>query len=153
MKLRAQIFHSHLLLYAHISSMLQACGEPANRNHHNHLPSRNICVEASRELLRRFVKLRSCDHTASYFRLLDRYIGLATATLLLTRLNGHYTSGVPDPQHASDRAIVSNAMEKMRLVEDDGSENIRDASSTHVLCRLLAIEAAGASVVMTCRKP
>lgn len=76
MRLRARIFYFHLLQHAHLLSMLQGCGEPANRQ-----LSRDICAEASRDLLCRFIKLRSYDCIESYFRLLDHYAWLAAATL------------------------------------------------------------------------
>ncbi|KAH8896374.1 hypothetical protein GQ53DRAFT_591445, partial [Thozetella sp. PMI_491] len=151
-KLKAQIFHSHLLLHAHLPLMLQACDGPTNEHYREHLLSRNVCVEASRDLLRRFVQLRSCERTESYFRLLDNFAWLAAATLLLTHLDGHQTSRDPGHQHRSDRDMVSKAIEKMRFVGDNGEEDVCDARSTEVLHHLLAIEARGSPVAMTYRK-
>jgi hypothetical protein len=182
MKIRAQIFHFHLLLLAELPSMLQAtCGEPTittttnGHRHHrnrNHLlgSSRNVCVEASRDLLRRFIHLRSCERTAGYFRLLDHYAWQAAATLLLARLlDGRQTItttslGCPDhQQHLSDRAIASEAIERIRLAadeeENDEDEDMYYSGATaksgreDLLPQLLALEAGEAAVVITYRKP
>ena len=165
--------------------MLQATyGEPTittDEHHHHskhhlnrsHLPSssRNICVEASRELLSRFIHLRSCERTASYFRLLDHYAWLATATLLLARLlNDHQTmtmkalGDVDYQQHLSDRNMASEAMERMQLAggeESIGDEDISQDysgagtkdSTDNILPRLLALEASGVAVIVALRKP
>ncbi|EFX01128.1 c6 zinc finger domain containing protein [Grosmannia clavigera kw1407] len=163
MKLRAQIFHFHLLLLAELPCMLQAtCGEPtintttANEHRHHHHncflgSSRNICIKASRDLLHRFLRLRSCKRTASYFRLLESYAWHAAATLLLALLlDGFHTTtttslGRPDhQQQLSDRALASKAMEKVQLAGDEDED---------VLFRLLALEASGTVIAVTYRKP
>ncbi|KAJ0124430.1 c6 zinc finger domain containing protein [Diaporthe amygdali] len=180
-KLRAQIFHSHLLLLAYLPFMLQAtCGEATitdnsakrNRQHHKHNigSSRDICVEASRKLLSRFIHLRSCERTAGYFQLLDHYAWPAAVTLLLAHLlDGRQTmpasslEGPDHQQHLADRAMVSEAMERMRLSgdenEDDGDEDMdyyagsaAKSGTEDVLARLLALEASGDAVVVTYRK-
>ncbi|TPX12631.1 uncharacterized protein E0L32_000808 [Thyridium curvatum] len=196
-KIKAQIFHSHLLLLAELPSMLQAIlGETLtttnnnsttghrqhehSRNRNRISNSRNICVQASRDLLRRFNYLRSCERTAGYIRLVDHYAWLAAATLLLVRLLDSYArsptaliggmaaTGAPnDAQLSEDRKMASIAMEGMRLAgddeddEDDGDDDVYSYTSViaaksaaeDVLPRLLALEAAGAEVVVTYRKP
>lgn len=195
MKLRAQIFHSYLRLLADLPSMLQAgCGEPKTPttptngldSHHNRNRNRNsllsstlnTCIEASRDLLRRFIHLRSCKRAASYFRLLDHYAWLAAAMLLLARLLDQRETtttttttslgGVHhQQQRLSDRAMVFEAMERMRLAAvdeeggEDGDENMyycysaaeadRKSGTEDVLPRLLASEAGGAAVVVSYR--
>lgn len=181
MKLRAQIFHSHLLLLADLPSMLQAtCGEATitdnttkgHPQHHRHNigSSRDICLKASRDLLGRFIHLRSCERTAGYFRVLDHCAWQAAVTILLAHLlDGHQTkttTSLEDPghqRHLSDRTMVSEAMEKMRLSgdenEDDGDEDMdycagsaAKSGTEDVLSRLLALEASGDAVVVTYRK-
>ncbi|KAK3322842.1 hypothetical protein B0H66DRAFT_590488 [Apodospora peruviana] len=170
MKLKEQIFHYHLVLLAHLPSMLQAatCNDTSS-----HLlganSSRDNCIKASRDLLRRFIRLRSCERTMGYFRLLDLYAWRAATTLLLTRLLDD-RQGRPDEheqQHLSDRAMVSEAIENMQpFVEEneqedgeDGEEEdmpgyhsggvVAERSGTEdVLSRLLALEAGGAAVVV-----
>lgn len=193
MKLRAQILHSYLLLLAHLPAMLQAiCIKPTTtttpdrQNHHpnhdrdrdrNHLfaSSRSICIEASRDLLRRFIHLRSCERTAGCLRLLDHYAWQAAAALLVTYLLDRpqmiataTSLGVFDHrQHLSDRAMASEAIDRMRLAGDDEQEDGENgdmhyyyssgASSEDgkgdVLTRLLALEAGEDAVVVTYRKP
>ncbi|KAK7703241.1 hypothetical protein SLS64_009218 [Diaporthe eres] len=195
MKLRAQILHAYLLLLAHLPAMLQAIFSrptitttPDRQNHHpdhnrdrdrdrNHLlaSNRSICIEASRDLLRRFIHLRSCERTAGCFRLLDHYAWLAAATLLLARLldgcqmmTTTTLLGVPEhQQHLSDRAMASEAIDRMRLWGGDEQEDGGDGdmycyysagASTEgrerdVLARLLALEAGEDAVVVTYRKP
>jgi hypothetical protein len=188
MKLKLQIFHSHLLLLAEHPSMVQAtCGESTintitdrHGQHHNENPNHNPdhllgssrnCAEASRDLLRRFIHLRSCERTAGYFRLLDHYAWQAAATLLLARLLDRRQTmvtmsmrGPEHHQHLSDRTIVSKAIETMRLAEDeegdDGNEHMYYSSGAaaktgkqDVLPRLLALEAGGTAVVVTYRTP
>lgn len=193
MKLRTQIFHSYLILLSHLPYMLQAIGgapttttpdapsyhQEDHTRDHNHLlaSSRNICVDASRDLLRRFVHLRSCERTAGYIRLLDHYAWQAAATLLLSRLfsgrrtimTGTTTSlGGPDyQQDLSDRAMALEAIERIRLEEEDEEEDGGDeevyynyssgaavnGGTGDALRRLLALEAGGDTVVLTYRKP
>lgn len=192
MKLRAQIFHSYLLLLSHLPYMLQAIGgaptttTPDGPSYHedhnrerNHLlaSSRNICADASRHLLRRFIHLRSCERTAGYFRLLGHYAWQAAATLLLSSLlEGRQTMmtktmtslGGPDyQQHLSDRAMASEAIERIRLEEEDEEEDGGDkdvyfnyssgaaakSGTGDALRRLLALEAGRDAVVVTYHKP
>lgn len=188
MKLREQIFHSYLLLLANLPSMLQSnCsktptttpdwqGHHRDQNRHRLLTrNRSICLEASRDLLRRFIHLRSHERTADFFRLLDHYAAEAAATLLLARLlEGRQVMmtttslGVADQQqHLSDRAMASEAIDRMRLAGDDEQEEIGDGNMdysyssgastdggrSNVLARLLAMEAGEGAVAVTYRKP
>lgn len=192
MKLREQILHSYLFLLAHLPSFLQAiCNKPTTTtpdwqsHHHDHnrrrdrkhllASNRNICIEASRDLLRRFIHLRSCERTAGCFRLLDHYAWLAAATLLLARLLAGRqmmmtttSLGVPDHQkHLSDRAMASEAMDRMRLSVDDEQEDGGDGAMYYhyssgasaadgtgdVLAQLLALEAGEDAVVVMYCKP
>lgn len=190
-KLRTQIIHAYLRLIADLPFMLQAgCSEPTTPtngldSHHNH--SRNkllrsgslsTCIEASRDLLCRFIQLRSCNRAEGYFRLLDHYAWLAAAMLLLARLLDHRETtttttttslgGVHhQQQRLSDRTMAFEAMERMRLaaVEEEGDDEgddemdyrYSDAAATakcgtkDMLPRLLALEAGGAAVVVTYR--
>lgn len=190
MKLRAQIFHSYLLLLAHLPFMLQAiCSKPTNAtpdwhiDHHDHdrnrlfAKSHKICIEASRDLLRRFIRLRSHERTAGSFRLLDHYAWEAAATLLLAHLlDGRQmmtttTESLGDPEHQqrlSDRAMASEAIDRMLPAgedneqedEEDGRDggmyyrrSSGDSVGGDVLSRLLELEAGGHALVMTYRKP
>ncbi|KAK2606732.1 hypothetical protein N8I77_005463 [Diaporthe amygdali] len=182
MKLRAQIFHSHLLLLADLPSMLQAtCGEATitenttkrHPQHHRHNigSSRDICLEASRDLLGRFIHLWSFERTAGYFRVLDHYAWQAAVTLLLAHLlDGRQTMKMTSPegsdrqQNLSDHAMVTKAMERMRLSgnedEDDEDQDMdyyagvaAKSGTEDVLPRLLALEASGDAVAVTYRKP
>ncbi|KAK3360970.1 c6 zinc finger domain-containing protein [Lasiosphaeria ovina] len=180
MNLRAQIFHFHLLLLAELPSMLQAtCGEPTMttmNGHHDHQTnnlnpspnyadnSRNICVGASRDLLRCFIHLRSCERATGYFQLLDHYAWQAVVTLLLARLldNRQTTTSLGGPNHQQqqqhrlcDRALASEAMEGMRIAGDDEEEDDtdEDIGSRDGLLRLLALDTSGAAVAVTYRKP
>lgn len=198
MKLRAQIFHSYLLLLAHLPFMLQeicsttTTATPERHSHHhdhnrdhdrNHLfaSDRNFCTEASRDLLRRFIHLRSHERTAGSFRLLDHYAWEATATLLLARLledrqktttTTTFSGDLEPQQRLSDRGMASEAIDRMRLAgeenEQEDEEDGRDggmynyyyssgASEVNgtgdVLSRLLALEAGGHAVVVTYQKP
>lgn len=196
-KLRAQIIHSYLVLLANLPHFLQRiCSETdipittidAHYHHQNHdhhheyyrncrlVSSRSICIEASRDLLRRFIHLRTCERTAGYFRLLNHYAGPAAATLLLTGLldgrqaipTSKKSLGDRDHQrHLSDRALVSEAIERMRLEGEDEEEDGGDddmyfhhssgaganSDMRDVLLRLLALKAGAGAVVLTYRKP
>lgn len=177
LKLRAQIFHYHLLLLAVLPSMLQvACGKSAITSNGGESrtqlvgSSRNLCLNASRDLLRRFIQFRSCERTAGYYRLLDQYASQAAATLLLVHiLYGSRTmtvtplDGSDHEQHLSDRALVSEAMAEIQPAgdeeeDDDGDEDMYYSSATaksgpeDVLPRLLALEAGGDEVTVVYHK-
>lgn len=197
-KLKAQIFHSYLLLLTHLPYMLQKLqSEPttattsAHHHHHDHTRDRdrdhllarssNACVEASRDLLRRFIRLRSRERAAGCFRLLDHYAWHAAAALLIARLLDRCQAvtetspsspggGTDHQQRLSDRDLASEAMGNMRLEEDDGGEEdggdgdlcyytcspggaAAKSSQREVLRQLLALEAGGDAVVVTYCKP
>ena len=161
MKLRAQMSHFHLVLLTGLPCMLQAACAEATTNEHRHhrllgCSGRNIATEASRDLLHRFVTLRCCQRTASYFRVLDSYAWHAAATLLLALLLDRVqTTADTSRGHLdhSDRALASKAMENMQHAEEEVGGVEDAADDKDVLLRLLALEASGAAVTVTYRKP
>lgn len=74
-----QMFHYSLLNKLHTPHMLRSSTE--------HKYSKIMCVNASRELLSRFIMFRSLNQIASSFRVMDFLALMAGLTLLLAHLD------------------------------------------------------------------
>ena len=138
-RLFAQMLHYNLLNQLHLPYMLRSSA--ADRKHHYEY-SRTTCVTASREMLARFIVLRSFHGMASSCRIVDFLSLMAAMTLLLAHLDSH-SSGSDNPlshQYHSDRAMIENVHENMK--QDNRANS--DALSAHIadlLGRLLSMEA------------
>lgn len=136
-RLFAQVLHYNLLNQLHLPYMLRS----SSVNHEQEY-SLITCANASREILTRFITLRSFDGAAYSCRTIDFIALMAAMTLLLAHLDSHHleTQNFLAHQYHSDRAMIEQVKDYMkdfdRAKSDPLSSQIADW-----LARLLAIEA------------
>ncbi|RFU30530.1 hypothetical protein B7463_g5825, partial [Scytalidium lignicola] len=132
----AQIVHYNLLNQLHLPYML--CTLSAERKYEY---SRITCVNASREVLSRFITLRNFNTIAYSCRTVDFLALMAAMTLLLAHLNSHLAGAenLLAHQYHSDRAMIEQVQENMKELNRLNSDAL-SAQSADLLRRLLAIE-------------
>lgn len=135
-RLFAQVLHYNLLNQLHLPYMLRS--SLAERNYEYSLIA---CVNASREVLTRFIALRSFNGIAYSCRTVDFLAHMAAMTLLLAHLDSHRseTGNLLAHQYHSDRAMIEQAQENMKEINRVNSDAL-SAQSADLLGRLLAIE-------------
>ncbi|KAF2482554.1 hypothetical protein BDY17DRAFT_251487 [Neohortaea acidophila] len=141
-RLSTQMSHFNLLNKLHLPYMLLSSTE------YEYQYSKIACVNASREVLSRFVALRRFSQITFTCRIADFMALMAAMTLLLAHLDSHRRPSQADNllahSYLSDRAMIEQARDNMeeanRLTADPLS-----ARGAEVLARLLAIEAEAAS--------
>ncbi|KAM0258707.1 hypothetical protein ACHAQJ_003716 [Trichoderma viride] len=150
-----QLFHYNLLNQLHLPYMLRT-----SLNGHENQYSRVTCVNASREVLSRFITFRSSDRVAFWCRTMDFFSLMAAMTLLIAHLDGHrrgpvshlpaqlqQTAGSENlltHQHPGDLAMIEQVQESMEEVSQRNGD-VLGARSVDLLRRLLFIEAEAAS--------
>ena len=136
-----QMFHYNILNQLHLPYLLRA---PREQNHEY---SKIACVNASREMLSRFVVLRRFNRIAFNCRTADFIALTAAMTLLLAHLDNHCRSSPAGNllahQHLSDRAMMEQVQESMEEVSRLNTDGF-STESADLLGRLLAIEAEAA---------
>lgn len=139
-RLFAQVLHYNLLNQLHLPYMLRSSS--ANRKHEYSLMA---CVNASREMLSRFITLRSFNGVAYSCRTIDFIALMAAMTLLLAHLDSHgsETENLLAHQYHSDRAMIELVKENMQELNRVRSDAL-SAQIAGWLARLLAIEAEAA---------
>jgi hypothetical protein len=133
-----QLFHYNMLNQLHVPYMLRSSAGP------QYDYSRIMCVNASREMLSRFIMFRSFTQVASCGCIVDLIALMAAITLLLAHLDSHrspQTYSLLAHQYLSDRAMMETALENMERVSQQNSQDTLSAQSAELLRRLLAIEA------------
>ncbi|KAK9778873.1 putative Zn(2)-C6 fungal-type domain-containing protein [Seiridium cardinale] len=142
----AQIIHYNLLNQLHLPYML--CSSSGDRKYEY---SRITCVNASREVLSRFIALRSFNKIAHSCRMVDFLAVMAAMTLLLAHLDSHGSEGqnLLAHQYFSDRAMIEQAQENMRELNRLNSDAL-SAQSADLLRRLLAIDNEAADGLSPC---
>ena len=135
-RLYAQVLHYNLVNQLHLPHMI--CSLSAERKYEY---SRITCVNASREMLSRFITLRSFNRIASSCRTVDFLAVMAAMTLLLAHLDSHLseTENLLAHQYHSDRAMIEQVQENMTEVNRLNSDAL-SAQSADLLRRLLTIE-------------
>lgn len=151
-----QLFHYNLLNQLHLPYMLHS-NSTGDRDEY----SRITCVNASREVLSRFMMFQSIDRIAFWCRTMHYFSLMAAMTLIIAHLDGHRRSAVTVPgsyqqqqegrhrrrtenllkhQRPGDRAMVEQVQESM---EDMSrlNEDTLGAKSAELLRKLLVIEA------------
>lgn len=133
-RLFAQVLHYNLVNHLHLPYMLRSSS--AGRKYEF---SRITCVNASREVLSRFITLRRFNRIAYSCRTIDFLALMAAMTLLLAHLDSHSEAeNILAHQYLSDRAMIEQAQENMQEVNSLNSDAM-SAQSAELLRRLLAI--------------
>ena len=140
-RLFSQIYHFNLLNQLHLPYMLLSAPGPDQRRFDY---SRITCVNASRELLSRYIMFRSYNHIANCCRVIDFFALLAALTLVLAHLDGHRTAKRTDNvlvhQRLSDRAMMEQVLENMEMVGALNAD-VFSNKSADLLRQVLAVEA------------
>lgn len=135
-RLFAHVIHYNLLNQLHLPYMLRSSSTGRQYEY-----SRITCVNASREVLSRYITLRSFNQVAYSCRTVEFLALMAAMTLLLAHLDGHHSKGenLLAHQYLSDRAMIERAQENMKNVNRLNSDAL-SAQSADLLHRLLAVE-------------
>ncbi|UKZ82828.1 hypothetical protein TrVFT333_010626 [Trichoderma virens FT-333] len=149
-----QLFHYHLLNQLHLPYMLRS-----SLDEHENQYSRVTCVNASREVLSRFIMFRSSDRIAFWCRTMDFLSLMAALTLLIAHIDGHCQGSIfrnaqqqqtarPENllthQRPGDLAMIEQVQESIEEVSQQNGD-VLGARSAELLRRLLFIEAEAAS--------
>ncbi|KAK0727822.1 hypothetical protein B0T26DRAFT_639666 [Lasiosphaeria miniovina] len=145
MRLLNQLFHYNLLNQLHLPYMLRS-DDPSNQSEGRASTSYNFskmtCVNASREVLRRFVEFRSFNRIAFCCRAIDFFALVGAMTLLLAHLYGHRQrvgENILAHQRLSDRAIMEEVLERMDGINENNGDSLSQKSAD-ILRHLLALE-------------
>jgi hypothetical protein len=131
----AQVLHYNLLNQLHLPYLLRSSS--AERKYEY---SRMTCVNASREVLTRFIALRSFNRIAYSCRIIDFLTLMAALTLLLAHLESHRSEENPlAHQFYSDRAMIEQAQDNMQEINDLNSDAL-SAQTADLLQQLLSIQ-------------
>ncbi|KAB8218017.1 hypothetical protein BDV33DRAFT_193077 [Aspergillus novoparasiticus] len=136
-RLSAQLCHYNLLNQLHVPYLLRHSVDQ------QHDYSRITCVNASREILSRFMMLCRWNRVALSCRTIDFIALMAAMTLILAHLDRYRSSQVDDflaVQALGDRALIEQAQEHMEELDRLNADPL-SARSARLLRRLLAIEA------------
>jgi hypothetical protein len=135
-RLTSQVFHYNLLNTLHLPYMLRSMSAEAKHDY-----SRITCVNASREMLSRFIALRRFNNVACSCRTIDFLALMAAMTLLLAHIDSHRseTENLLAHQYHSDRAMIEDVQENMKELNRLNSDAL-SAHSAELLGRLLNIE-------------
>ncbi|ORY04144.1 C6 zinc finger domain protein [Clohesyomyces aquaticus] len=147
LRLAAQVYYYGLLIQLHLPYMLRMGEKTA------HEYSKMTCVNASREIMTRFIAHRIFNPMSSCSRPVDFLALLASMTLLLAHLDAHHhrdTVNVLAHQRLSDRAMLDQALERMEAFSSVKKDVIMEKSA-ELIRRLLQIEgdAVGGSAGMS----
>ena len=135
-RLFAQVLHYNLLNQLHLPYMLRS-----SSTDRNYVYSLIVCMNASREVLSRFITLRSFDGIAYSCRTVDFLALMAALTLLLAHLDNHRSEAenLLAHQYHSDRAMIEQVLENMKEVNKLNLDML-SAQSVELLEKLLNIE-------------
>ncbi|OIW22576.1 hypothetical protein CONLIGDRAFT_215274 [Coniochaeta ligniaria NRRL 30616] len=136
-RLSAQVYYYGLSIQLHLPYTMASDGNTA------HEYSKITCVNASREIMKRFIAHRTFNPTSSCSRPVDFWALLAGMTLVLAHLDAHHHRDVTNSlahQRFSDRAMLDHALERMDVISDSNHDPISQKSAK-LLRRLLDVEA------------
>lgn len=137
MRIIVQLMHFNLLVVLHLPYMIRV--SPERRFDY----SKIACINNSRELLARFIRLRSFSQVTFCSRSINFSAFTGCLTLLLAHLDSHRNNGMDDflaHQRDSDRDTVEEAIELL-LLDDRPSMDLLAQQTGAILKCLLAIEA------------
>ncbi|KAL4903366.1 hypothetical protein BDW74DRAFT_179784 [Aspergillus multicolor] len=140
MLLVTQINHYGLINQLHIPFMLRF----ANAKQKLHTYSHTACINASREILTRYIALGNSNRVAYTCRVIDFFTLSSALLLLLAHLRQHTrTPGELSPlahQRQGDRGMISKAIDNLQKIAWVSQDRII-AKSADLLTRLLDMEA------------
>lgn len=140
-RLSSQVYYYGLLIQLHLPYMMHGiCRQRANEY------SKVTCVNASREIMSRFIAHRTFNPTSNCSRPVDFWALLAAMTLIVAHIDAHRHSGqdILAHQRVSDRAMLELALEKMDRVYRENTDAVsKDAAQ--LIRRLLRLESNAAS--------
>ena len=147
-QLLAQVIHYNLLNQLHLPYMLRSSSAERKSEY-----SLIACVNASREVLSRFITLRSFNGIAYSCRTVDFFALMAAMTLLLAHLDSNLseTENLLAHQYHSDRAMIEKVQENMKEVNRLNSDTL-SAQSADLLGRMLTIEVETADAYPRCAR-
>ncbi|KUM63949.1 hypothetical protein ACN42_g3141 [Penicillium freii] len=131
-----QLYHYNLLIQLHLPYMLRSSAEPKYEY------SRMTYVNASREVLSRFIMFRGYNRNNFCCRTVDFFALMAGITLLLAHLDSHrfsQASNLLAHQYLSDRAMIEQAQVNMKQISRVNGDTL-SAQSADLLHKLLAID-------------
>ncbi|KAJ5909814.1 hypothetical protein N7504_004457 [Penicillium tannophilum] len=131
-----QLYHYNLLNQLHLPYMLRSSLE------RRYEYSKMTCVNASREMLSRFIMFRGYTRNKFCCRTVDFFALMAAITLLLAHLDSHrfsQTSNLLAHQYLSDRAMIEQAQVNMEQISRVNEDTL-SAQSADLLHKLLAID-------------
>jgi Fungal specific transcription factor domain len=138
LRIIVQIMHFNLLVMLHLPYMIRVSSE--RRFDY----SKIACINNSRELLTRFIRLRSFSQVTFCSRSIDFSAFTGCLTLLLAHLDSHRSNNGMDDflahQRDCDRVMVEEAI-NLLLLDDRPNNDVLAQQTAAILKRLLAIEA------------
>ncbi|KAF2186092.1 hypothetical protein K469DRAFT_664586 [Zopfia rhizophila CBS 207.26] len=156
LRLLEQMLYCNLLNLLHLPYMLRSSKPDTERGGDNYKYefSKLASVNASRELLTRFIMLRSFNRVAFSCRAVDFFALTAAMTLVIAHLDGHRKQRQRQRQHGAgmaginvlahqrngDRAMMEQVLENMEGVARLSTDVLSERSSS-LLKSLLALEA------------
>ncbi|KAK4237899.1 hypothetical protein C8A03DRAFT_15611 [Achaetomium macrosporum] len=136
-RLAAHVYYHGLLIQLHLPYMMRI------GDHAAHEYSKVTCVNASREILSRFIAHRSFNPSSSCSRPVDFFALLAAMALLLAYLDAPHhreATNILAHQRLSDRAMLDQALERMDAIRNVDDDVITEKSA-QLIRQLLDIEA------------
>ncbi|KAI1097695.1 hypothetical protein F4804DRAFT_351269 [Jackrogersella minutella] len=140
-RLAAQVYYYGLLLQLHLPYIMRL----SDNIEHDY--SKVACVNASREIMTRFIAHRSFNPMSSCSRPVDFFALMAAITLLLAHLETHHsrkTNNFIAHQRLSDRAMLDEALDRMDTISNVNKDVTTKKSAT-LIRQLLNIEADAAT--------
>jgi hypothetical protein len=136
-RLVLQICHYNLLNQLHLPYMLRHSSAEKSKYEY----SRITCVNASREVLSRYISLRSFNRIAYSCRTVDFLALMAAMALLLAHMDSQRdgADNLLANQYLSDRGMIEQVQEHMNEINTLNSDEL-SARSADLLKALLAID-------------
>ncbi|KAF7551891.1 hypothetical protein G7Z17_g4707 [Cylindrodendrum hubeiense] len=150
LRLIEQMIYFNLVNMLHLPYMLRSNTPGDSTHNYNFEYSKLASVNASRELLTRFIMFRSFNRIAFVCRSTDFHGLIAAMTLVIAHIDGHRKQrqhgagmagiNVLAHQRNSDRAMMEQVLENMESVAKINTDALSERSSS-LLRSLLALEA------------
>ncbi|KAJ5720910.1 uncharacterized protein N7483_008844 [Penicillium malachiteum] len=134
-RLAGQVYYNSLLIHLHLPYAISSIG-----SHTGHKYSKVTCVNASREIMTRFITHRTFNPMSSCSRPVDFFAFLAAMTILLSHLDAHReATNFLAHQRLSDRAMLGQVLDLMDLVSKMDKDAMAQKSA-ELIRHLLKIE-------------